>query len=81
MATRQLEGRRTAPSERKSRFSTAVNEEALVFIKAIEKYKQIKSRPFPSWTEVLSIVKSLGYRKVAEPSPLPEGPADSEDPA
>lgn len=58
--------------ERKSRFSTAVDEEALDFIKAIEDYKAAKERPFPSWTEVLQVVKAIGYRKVAEPKPVTE---------
>lgn len=36
------------------------------FMKAIEDYKKSFARPFPTWTEVLEICKSLGYRKVAE---------------
>ncbi len=58
--------------ERKSRFSTAVDEEALEFIKAIEDYKAIKERPFPSWTEVLQVIRAVGYRKVAEATPISE---------
>ena len=55
---------RGKPSERRSRFATPVDEEALEFIKAIEDYKAQKGRPFPSWTEILLILKALGYRKV-----------------
>ncbi len=51
------------PTERRSQFSTPVDEESLEFIKAIEAYKEEKGRPFPSWTEVLLILKNLGYRK------------------
>ena len=51
------------PTERRSQFSTPVDEEALEFIKAIEAYKEEKGRPFPSWTEVLLILKNLGYRR------------------
>ena len=69
--------KRPKPLERKSRFSTAVNAEALEFIQAIELYKTRKGRPFPSWTEVLLIARSLGYRKVAEPTALPSGPDDT----
>lgn len=55
-------GKKKKP-ERRSRFSTPVDDEALEFIQAIETYKHEKGRPFPSWTEVLQILKSLGYRK------------------
>ncbi|MSR74430.1 MAG: hypothetical protein EXS14_03015 [Planctomycetes bacterium] len=72
----KLNAKRTKPTERKSRFSTPVNTEALDFIQAIEIYKARKHRPFPSWTEVLLIARSLGYRKVAEPTALPTGPDD-----
>lgn len=68
------------PIERRSRFSTAVDEEAMAFIKAIETYKEAKARPFPSWTEVLQIVRALGYRLVAEPEPLPDAPKPAIDP-
>jgi hypothetical protein len=71
--------RRAVPTERKSRFSTAVNQEALDFIQAIETYKHKKGRAFPSWTEILLIAKALGYRRVAEPTPLPTGPDDSSE--
>jgi hypothetical protein len=42
-----------------------MNEEQLDFIRAIDEYKRVNSRPFPSWTEVLDIVLYLGYRRVA----------------
>ncbi len=42
-----------------------MNEEQLEFLKAIEEYKRVNARPFPTWTEVLDIVLYLGYRKVA----------------
>ena len=35
------------------------------FITAIDSYKRIHERPFPSWSEVLEIVKSLGYSRSA----------------
>lgn len=41
------------------------------FMKAIEQYKRENRRPFPTWSEVLEIVRALGYRKVAEAGPLP----------
>lgn len=42
-----------------------MNEEQLEFIKAIDEYKRVNTRPFPTWTEVLDVVLYLGYRKVA----------------
>jgi hypothetical protein len=42
-----------------------MNEEQLEFIKAIDEYKRVNSRPFPTWTEVLDLALYLGYRKVA----------------
>ena len=35
------------------------------FITAIDSYKRIHERPFPSWSEVLDIVKALGYNRSA----------------
>lgn len=42
------------------------------FIVAVEAYKRKHGRSYPANTELLAIAKSLGYRKVAEPAPLPE---------
>ena len=39
-------------------------------IKAIDEYKRVNKRPFPSYTEIMDIFKALGYRKVADPQPL-----------
>lgn len=33
---------------------------------AIDEYRRINDRPFPSWSEVFEIIQYLGYRKVAE---------------
>ena len=44
---------------------TELSSEALEFINAIDKYKRQRGRPFPSWSEVYEIVKSLGYHKSA----------------
>ncbi|MDG1454593.1 MAG: hypothetical protein P8R38_00140 [Planctomycetota bacterium] len=40
-----------------------VNQEELDFLKAIEDYKKKGDKLFLSWTEVLSIVKGLGYSR------------------
>jgi hypothetical protein len=42
-----------------------MNEEQLEFIKALDEYKRVNNRPFPTWTEVLDMMLYLGYRKVA----------------
>lgn len=42
-----------------------MNEEQLEFLKAMDEYKRVNTRPFPTWTEVLDVVLFLGYRKVA----------------
>jgi hypothetical protein len=33
------------------------------FMLAIEKYKRERQRPYPTFREVLSVARSLGYRK------------------
>lgn len=37
------------------------------FIRAIEAYKRKHRRQFPAWTEVLEVLKRLGYRKAEPP--------------
>ena len=41
------------------------------FMKAMDRYKRDNRRPFPTWSEVLEVMRSLGYRKVAEPTDIP----------
>ena len=38
--------------------------EALEFIQAIDRYKRRTQKSFPTWSEVLEILKGLGYSKV-----------------
>ena len=40
------------------------------FMRAMDDYKRKSGRPFPTWSEVLEVLTSLGYRKVAEPSEM-----------
>ena len=35
----------------------------LEFIQAIDDYKRLHQRPFPSWSEILEILKTLGYER------------------
>jgi len=37
--------------------------DVLEFITAIDDYKRTHRRPFPNWSEVLDVVKSLGYTR------------------
>ncbi|MBK7643863.1 MAG: hypothetical protein IPJ19_12595 [Planctomycetes bacterium] len=39
--------------------------EVLEFIQAIDEYKRVHRRPFPTWSEVLEIVKTLGYERAS----------------
>ena len=59
------------------------NDEEIIFMKAMDQYKRSNRRPFPTWSEVLEVLRSLGYRKVQETVALPglpELPAlDDED--
>ncbi|MFH0946118.1 MAG: hypothetical protein V2A76_13040 [Planctomycetota bacterium] len=41
--------------------------ETLEFLKAIDLFKRTTGKNFPSWTDVLEIIRSLGYRKVSPP--------------
>jgi hypothetical protein len=60
--------RRTA--ERKAAEEGEMNDEQFSFLMAIDDYKKANQRPFPTWTEVLEVIRALGYRKVAEPESL-----------
>ena len=59
-------GRRRS-EDRRSAEEGEMNDEQFEFIMAINEYKSVNKRPFPSWTEILDIIKALGYRKVAQP--------------
>ena len=62
-------GRRRT-DERKSAEEGQMSDEQFEFLMAIDEYKKKNTRPFPTWTEVLEVIKALGYRKVAEPQSL-----------
>ena len=38
--------------------------EQFEFVMAIETYKKVNKRLFPTWTEVLEVLRQLGYEKV-----------------
>ena len=67
--------RRRGPGRRRSEDRKAAEEgqmtdEQFEFVMAIDQYKKLNSKPFPSWTEILAVIKALGYRKVADPCSL-----------
>jgi hypothetical protein len=69
-------GRRLT-DERKSAEEGQMSEEQFEFLLAIQEYKNKNARPFPTWTEVLEVIKALGYRKIAEPQSLKQSKKNS----
>jgi hypothetical protein len=69
-------GRRRT-DDRKSAEEGEMSDEQFEFLMAIDEYKRKNTRPFPTWTEVLEVIKTLGYRKVAEPQL--EGPSEQKE--
>ncbi len=60
--------RHRGPGRRRSAFTKAAEEgemtgEQFLFVRAIEAFKQANNKTFPSWTDVLEVVRLLGYRK------------------
>jgi len=64
-------GRRRS-DDRRSAEEGQMTDEQFQFLQAIEEYKRLNKRTFPTWTEVLDVVKALGYRKVSEPGDIKE---------
>ena len=61
--------RRRGPGRRRSDDRKAAEEgemtgEQFEFVMAIETYKKVNKRLYPTWTEVLEVIHQLGYRKV-----------------
>ena len=56
--------------ERKAAEEGEMNDEQFEFLMTIDRYKRENRRPFPTWTEILEVIKAMGYRKVAEPQSL-----------
>lgn len=60
--------RRRGPGRRRTDFTKAAEEgemtgEQFLFISAIEAFKRSNGKMFPTWTDVLEVVRLLGYRK------------------
>lgn len=63
--------RRRGPGRRRGEIRKEAEEgemsgDLLEFVMAIDEYKRINDRPFPTWSEVFEIVHYLGYRRVEE---------------
>ncbi len=83
--------RRRGPGRRRSDIRRAAEEGELTgelydFVMAIDEYKRVNNKPFPSWSEVFEVIRFLGYRKVAprgehidRPAPDPEQAGSGED--
>jgi hypothetical protein len=56
-------GRRLS-DERRCAEEGEMTTEQFEFVMAIETYKKVNKRLYPTWTEVLEVVRQLGYRKV-----------------
>jgi hypothetical protein len=56
-------GRRRA-DDRKAAEEGEMNAEQFEFIMAVETYKKVNRKLYPTWTEVLEVVRQLGYRKI-----------------
>jgi hypothetical protein len=52
------------------------SDEEIVFMKAMDQYKRANRRPFPTWSEVLEVLRALGYRKIETATALPGLPAE-----
>lgn len=66
--------RRRGPGRRRTDFTRAAEEgemtpEQFLFLKAIDEFKRANGKSFPSWTDVLEVIRLLGYRKTC-PSQL-----------
>ncbi len=46
--------------------------EQFMFVQAIDAFKRVNGKTFPTWTDVLEVVRRLGYRKT-QPSELQLG--------
>lgn len=62
--------RRRGPGRRRSDDRKAAEEgemtdEQFEFCMAIETYKKVNKKMYPTWTEVLEVIRALGYRKVS----------------
>ncbi len=46
-------------------------------MRAMDEYKRRSGRQFPTWSEVLEVLHSLGYRKVEAPIEMYQAPSNN----
>ena len=51
--------------DRKAAEEGEMTDEQFEFVMAVNSYKQTNKRPFPTLTEILEVVKALGYKKIS----------------
>lgn len=73
--------RRRGPGRRRSDYTRSAEEgemtdEQFLFVKAIDAYKRVNGKNFPTWTEVLEVMRKLGYRKTMSSELNLEGAED-----
>ena len=66
--------RRRGPGRRRTDFTRQAEEgemtpEQFLFLRAIDTFKRANGKTFPAWTDVLEVIRLLGYRKTC-PSEL-----------
>jgi hypothetical protein len=52
------------------------SDEEIIFMKAMDQYKRANRRPFPTWSEVLEVLRALGYRRTEEATVMPGLPQE-----
>ena len=57
-------GKRREESRRQAQEGEMTGD-VLEFVMAMDHYKRANNRPFPTWSEVFEVFRSLGYRKAA----------------
>ena len=60
--------RRRGPGRRRTDFMKSAEEgemsqEQFLFVMAIDAFKRVNGKTFPTWTDVLEVIRKLGYRK------------------
>jgi hypothetical protein len=57
----RTKNQRSKPAATSTTKPDQMSEDELEFITAIDEYKRTTGRNFPSWSEVLEVLKGLGY--------------------
>ena len=82
---RRLEQREGGKGERRRQVDPTTcekdySDEEIIFMKAMDQYKRANRRPFPTWSEVLEVLRALGYRKTETATAMPGLPLTTAEP-